>query len=99
METIIFMFYYINVGRMSRRAAEESLAKLIEYNKIKLENVKMIQQYFPITEGTTRVEVVTVPNLVVTDHDMARRINSNISRLVDHFEQNKPIQNIEDLYG
>lgn len=99
MEPIVFMFYYINVSGMSRQSAEEAIQRLIKYTKIKVENYNIIQQYFPVCDNDSRVEVITVPNITVENDNIARQINNNMNKIVGQFEQNIQIKNVEDLYG
>lgn len=99
MEPIVFMFYYINVSGMSRQSAEEAIQRLIKYTKIKVENYNIIQQYFPVRDKDSHVEVITVPNITVENDNIARQINNNMNKIVGQFEQNIQIKNVEDLYG
>lgn len=99
MEPLVLMFYYVNVDGMSRQAAEELIHRTIKYTKLNLEYYNVIQQYFPVRHKETYVEVITVPNIAVENEQIARQINSNLNRIVGQFEQNSPIETIEDLYG
>jgi delta-aminolevulinic acid dehydratase/porphobilinogen synthase len=89
------MFYYINVANMPRIRSQEVIASVVNRTHINDDNI--IQQYFPITTGETRVEVISVPN-IITNEKIANSINNKLQLIVEEFKNLKPIQNIDEIY-
>jgi len=103
MKTLIFIFYYLNVNGMSRQNASNLFETLIERTNLSYLNnseIEIIQQYIPITEGETRVELHHVPNKVsIADSKEAAKINRSLQMLNENIKNNNsPIQTISDLY-
>jgi len=102
MKTLIIIFYYVNISDMTRRYAEnlfETLIKRTDLSKFNNNELEIIQQYMPITDGNTRTEVHHIPAKVyVTDIEEANKINKTVRLLREQLKNDKPIQNIMELY-
>ncbi len=102
MKTFIFIFYYVNIEGMTRRSAQtvfESLMERTNLSKFNNNELEIIQQYFPVTNGNSRVELHHIPNKVITtDSKETKRINNAINILNENIKNLMPIQNISELY-
>ena len=100
MKPIIFMFYYLNVKNLTVKGSREYIKSAIEYTKLdSTDNYEIIQQYFPVTNQETKVDVFVASsvNSINTKNDVDR-IKSNLSYIVEELKNKKPIKNINDLY-
>jgi len=102
MKTFIFIFYYVNIDGMSRSSAQNMFSSLIErtdLSKFNNDELEIVQQYLPITEGNSRVEFHHVPSNVIFDsNEQANKINKSIRQLNENIKNILPIKNIMDLY-
>ncbi len=102
MKTFIFIFYYINISGMTSASAEtviNSIVKRTDLSNCNTNELKIIQQYFPIMEGETRVELHHIPNkVVVSSEKETDKTNRSISILNENIKNMMPIQNINELY-